>query len=157
MVIIGAMDSVANKTALSATLHCLAGCSIGEVVGMIITTTLGWAAAPSIMLSIILAFVFGYSLSMLPLLRHGLGIKRATRLALASDTISIGVMELADNAFILIIPGALYAGLNAGLFWVSLGVSLLVAFIAAFPVNRYLISRGKGHAVMHEHHHHSES
>lgn len=120
---------------------------------MIISTAFAWAAVPSIVLSIVLAFVFGYSLSMLPLLRHGLGLKRATRLALASDTVSIGVMELADNAFILIIPGAIYAGLNTGLFWISLIVSLAVAFAAAFPVNRYLIARGKGHAVMHEHHH----
>jgi hypothetical protein len=145
-------SSSINRTAFSATMHCLTGCSIGEIAGMIISSALGWAAAPSIALAVALAFVFGYGLSMLPLLRHGLGIKQATRLALASDTISIGVMELVDNAFILLIPGAIHAGLGTGLFWVSLGLSLAVAFVVALPVNRYLIARGKGHAVMHEHH-----
>lgn len=147
------MATSTNKTAASATLHCLAGCSIGEVLGMIITTAYNWRAAPSIALSIVLAFVFGYGLSMRPLLRHGLSLRKALRLALAADTVSIAVMELADNGFVLIVPGAIYAGLNTRLFWVSLAVSLVVAFAAAFPVNRYLISRGKGHAVLHEYHH----
>jgi hypothetical protein len=142
-----------NKTAASATLHCLAGCAIGEVTGMIISTGLNWSATPSVVISIVLAFIFGYSLSMLPLLRHGMGLRRALKLALAADTVSIAVMELSDNAFIIAIPGAINAGLNTVLFWVSLAVSLMVAFAAAFPVNRYLIARGKGHAVMHEHHH----
>jgi len=147
------MDASPNKTAASATLHCLTGCAIGEVIGMIITTAFGWAAAPSVILSIVLAFVFGYSLSMLPLLRHGLTLKRALGLALAADTVSITVMELADNGFVLAVPGAINAGLTTALFWISLAISLVVAFAAAFPVNRYLISRGKGHAVIHEHHH----
>lgn len=121
---------------------------------MIISTALGWAAAPSIALSVGLAFVFGYSLSMLPLLRHGLSLKRALGLAFAADTLSITVMEITDNAFIMVIPGAIHAGLDTALFWVSLAVSLMVAFAAAFPVNRWLIARGRGHAVVHEHHHH---
>ncbi len=143
-----------NKTAASATLHCLTGCAIGEVLGMIISTALGWAAAPSIALSILLAFCFGYGLSMLPLLRHGLGYKKAMRIALAADTASITVMEITDNLFILMVPGAIHAGLNTALFWVSLALSLVVAFAFAFPLNRYLIARGKGHAVAHQYHHH---
>jgi len=142
-----------NRTAASATLHCLTGCAIGEVVGMIITTAGNWKAAPSIALSIILAFVFGYSLSMRPLLKHGLKLQQAFKLALAADTVSIATMELADNAFVLAIPRAIYAGLNTWLFWISLTVSLVVAFAAAFPVNRWLIARGRGHAVVHEYHH----
>lgn len=147
------MTESINKVAASATLHCLTGCAIGEVIGMIISTALAWAAAPSIALSIFLAFVFGYSFSMLPLLRHGLSLGRAIKLALIADTISILVMEIADNAFILAVPGAIHAGLNSWLFWISLVLSLGVAFCAAFPVNRWLIGRGKGHAVTHQHHH----
>jgi hypothetical protein len=141
-----------NRTAVSDTLHCLTGCAIGEIIGMIISTALGWASAASVALSIGLAFIFGYSFSIVPLLRHGLGLSRALKLALAGDTVSIAVMELADNAFILVIPGAIYAGLDSVLFWVSLAVSLVVAFLAALPVNRWLIARGKGHAVLHSHH-----
>lgn len=147
------MDHSPNKTAASATLHCLTGCAIGEVAGMVISTALKWPAAPSIVLSIALAFAFGYSLSMLPLLRHGLGLKKALGLALLADTLSITVMELADNGFILAIPGAVHANLDTVLFWASLVVSLGVAFAVAFPVNRYLIARGKGHAVVHKYHH----
>lgn len=121
---------------------------------MVITTALSWTAAPSIVLSIVLAFGFGYSLSMVPLLRHGLTLQKALRLALAADTVSIATMELFDNAFVLVIPGAINAGLTTALFWISLLLSLIVAFAAAFPVNRYLISHGKGHAVMHGHHQH---
>jgi hypothetical protein len=121
---------------------------------MVISSALGWAAVPSVALSIVLAFAFGYFLSMLPLLRHGLPLKAAIGLALAADTVSITVMEITDNAFILAVPGAIHAGLDTILFWVSLAVSLAVAFAAAFPVNRWLIARGKGHAVVHEHHHH---
>ncbi|HEY8886171.1 MAG TPA: DUF4396 domain-containing protein [Candidatus Microsaccharimonas sp.] len=142
-----------NRTAASATLHCLTGCAIGEVIGMIISTAFNWAAFPSIVLSIILAFAFGYSLSILPILRHGIAFKAALLLVLAADTVSIAVMELADNGFVLLVPGAINAGLNTALFWISLIISLGVAFIAAFPVNRYLIQRGKGHAVVHEFHH----
>lgn len=142
-----------NKTAASATLHCLTGCAIGEVIGMIITTALGWAAFPSVILSIVLAFLFGYSLSILPILRHGIAFKAALLLVLAADTVSIAVMELADNGFVLLVPGAINAELTTSLFWISLIISLAVAFIAAFPVNKYLIQHGKGHAVVHEFHH----
>jgi hypothetical protein len=148
-----AMHQSLNKIAASATLHCLTGCAIGEVVGMIISTAYNWAAAPSIALSIVLAFVFGYSFSMRPLLLHGMDLRQALKLALAADTVSIAVMELADNGFVLAVPGAISAGLSTGLFWISLAISLVVAFAAAFPVNRYLIQHGKGHAVMHRHHH----
>lgn len=147
------MKGTINRTAASATLHCLTGCAIGEVLGMIIATGLNWPNMPSIALSIILAFVLGYSLTIRPLIKHGLGLKKSLKLAFAADTASVATMEIADNGFILLVPGAINAGLSSALFWVSLGVSLIVAFIAAFPVNRYLISRGKGHAVAHEYHH----
>jgi hypothetical protein len=146
------MNPSINKTAFMATLHCLTGCAIGEVVGMIISTAAGWSTWPSIVISIVLAFVFGYSLSMRPLLQHGMDLNKALKLALAADTASIAVMELADNGFILVVPNAINAGLNTLLFWISLISSLVVAFAVAYPLNRYLISRGKGHAVMHEHH-----
>jgi hypothetical protein len=142
-----------NKTAASATLHCLTGCAIGEIVGMVISTALAWGAAASIAISIVLAFGFGYTLSILPLLKYGLGLKKSMRLALASDTASIATMEISDNIFILLVPGAIYAGLSTGLFWISLFISLVVAYAVAFPINRYLISRGKGHAVVHQYHH----
>lgn len=147
------MESL-NKTAFSATLHCLTGCAIGEVLGMIISTALGWATAPSIALAVTLAFIFGYALSMRPLLRHGLGTRKSLRVAFAADTASITVMEITDNAFILAVPGAIHAGLASFLFWGSLGLSLFVAFWVAYPLNRYLISRGKGHAVVHHYHNH---
>lgn len=143
-----------NRTAFSATVHCLTGCSIGEVLGMIISTSLGWSALPSVVISVVLAFIFGYGLSMRPILRHGLSFKKAAKVALASDTASITTMEITDNLFILIVPGAIHAGLNTVLFWWSLLVSLLVAGAFAFPVNRYLIARGKGHAVAHQYHSH---
>ncbi|MEK7594311.1 MAG: DUF4396 domain-containing protein [Patescibacteria group bacterium] len=146
------MDTSLNRTAASATLHCLTGCAIGEIAGMVISTALGWSAGPSVAISVILAFGFGYALSMLPLLRHGMGLKRSMKLALAADTASIATMEVADNAFILAVPNAIHAGLTTFLFWASLSVSLVVAFAVAFPLNRFLIARGKGHAVMHEHH-----
>ncbi len=142
-----------NRTAASATLHCLTGCAIGEVLGMIISTALGWAAVPSIAISIVLAFFFGYLLSLLPLLKHGLGWNKSLKIAFAADTASISVMEITDNLVILIIPGAITAGLTTFLFWGSLAFSLMVAFLVAFPLNRYLISRGKGHAVAHKYHH----
>lgn len=147
------MNQSLNRTALSATLHCLTGCAIGEVLGMLLSTALNWSNLANVITSIALAFVFGYSFSMIPLLRNGLGLKQALVLALAADTVSIATMELADNGFVLAVPGAIDAGLDTALFWVSLLVSLGVAFAAAFPVNRYLIARGKGHAVIHEHHH----
>ena len=142
-----------NRTAASATLHCLTGCAIGEVMGMIISTGFGWATVPSITISIVLAFVFGYSFSMRPLLKH-LSLKKALSVALAADTASITTMEIGDNAFVLMVPGAINAGLNTALFWVSLAVSLVVAFLVAFPVNKYLISRGKGHSLAHQYHNH---
>jgi formate/nitrite transporter FocA (FNT family) len=146
------MDNSLNRTSASATLHCLTGCAIGEIIGMIISTAAGWSAAPSIAISIVLAFVFGYSLSMRPLLKHGLGARKSLKIALAADTASITTMEIADNLFIVLVPNAINAGLNTLLFWVSLAVSLIVAFIVAFPVNRYLISHGKGHALAHYYH-----
>jgi Domain of unknown function (DUF4396) len=141
-----------TRTALSATLHCLTGCAIGEVLGLVLATALGWGNAASIALAIVLAFFFGYSLTMLPLLRSGLGLRRAIPLAFASDTLSIATMEVVDSLIILVIPGAMDAGLGDALFWGSLAGALFVAFWAAFPVNRALLARGKGHAVVHAHH-----
>ena len=143
-----------NRTALSATLHCLTGCSIGEVLGIVIGSALGWSTFATIVLAIALAFFFGYLLTMLPLLRSGMALGAVLPLAFASDTLSITVMEIVDNLIILVIPGAMDAGLGSLLFWGSLAFALLIAGVAAFPVNRYLISRGKGHAVVHEHHGH---
>jgi hypothetical protein len=143
-----------NRTAFLATAHCLTGCAIGEVLGMVIATALDWGNVASIALAVALAFAFGYSLTMLPLLRAGLALAVALPLAFASDTLSIAVMEIVDNAFILVVPGAIDAGLGAALFWWSLGLSLVIAFAAAFPVNRLLIARGRGHAVVHAYHEH---
>jgi hypothetical protein len=143
-----------NRTAFSATLHCLTGCSIGEVLGMVIGSALGWGNFAIIVLAIVLAFFFGYALTMLPLLRSGIALGAALPLAFASDTLSITVMEIVDNLIILVIPGAMEAGLGSLLFWGSLAFALAIAFVAAFPLNRYLIARGKGHAVVHEHHGH---
>jgi hypothetical protein len=139
-----------DAMALSATLHCLTGCAIGEVVGMVIGTALGWANWPTVAISVVLAFVFGYTLTSLPLLRAGLALGVVIPIALASDTISIGVMEIVDNAIMLLIPGALDAGLRDLMFWGSLAVALVIAGAAAFPVNRWLLRRGKGHAAVHE-------
>jgi hypothetical protein len=147
-------NSSLNRTAFSATLHCLTGCAIGEVLGVVIGTALGWSIVATIALAIVLAFFFGYGLTMLPLLRSGMALGAALPLAFASDTLSITVMEIVDNLIIVVIPGAMYAGLGSPLFWGSLAFALAVAFVAAFPVNRYLISRGKGHAVVHKHHGH---
>ena len=143
-----------NRMALSATLHCLTGCAIGEVVGVIVGTALGWSNGATIALAIVLAFFFGYSLTMLPLIRGGLALAAAIPIAFASDTISIAIMELVDNAIILAIPGAMEAGLTDPLFWGSLAVALLIAGAAAFPANRWLIARGRGHAVVHAYHGH---
>lgn len=147
-------NSSLNRTAFSATLHCLTGCSIGEVLGMVIGSALGWGNFAIIMLAIVLAFFFGYLLTMLPLLRSGMALGAVLPLAFASDTLSITVMEIVDNLIIVVIPGAMDAGLGSLLFWGSLAFALVVAFVAAFPANRYLIGRGKGHAVVHEHHGH---
>lgn len=146
------MNTTSNKVALMATLHCLTGCAIGEVLGMIISSALNWDAMPSIVLSVSLAFLFGYTFSMIPLLRNGIALQKALTLVLAADTISIAVMEIVDNSFIAIVPGAMDAGLDTFLFWISLALSLLAAFIVAFPVNKYLIGRGMGHAVVHQYH-----
>jgi hypothetical protein len=143
-----------NRVAFSATVHCLTGCAIGEVLGVIIGTALGWSNLPTIVLAIVLAYFFGYLLTMVPLLRAGIALAAALPLAFASDTISIAVMEFVDNVILLLIPGAMEAGLDALLFWASLAFALLLAGAAAYPVNRYLIARGKGHAVVHAHHHH---
>ena len=143
-----------NRLALQATTHCLTGCAIGEVLGMVIASALAWGAFAAIVLSVILAFFFGYALTMRPLLASGLGIGRATRLALSADTVSITVMEITDNAILLIIPSAMAAQLNEPLFWGSLALSLAVAGVVAYPVNRWMISRGQGHAVVHGAHRH---
>jgi hypothetical protein len=147
-------NSSLNRTAFSATLHCLTGCAIGEVLGIVIGTALGWSNVATIVLAIVLAFFFGYGMTILPLLRSGMALGAVLPLAFASDTLSITVMEIVDNLIIVGIPGAMDAGLGSLLFWGSLAFALAVAFVAAFPVNRYLISRGKGHAVVHKHHGH---
>jgi hypothetical protein len=147
------MQPSLNKTAWSATLHCLTGCAIGEVLGMVIGTALGWGNGATVVLSVVLAFFFGYALTLMPLLKS-LSLGTALKLALVSDTASIAVMEIVDNAFMLVVPGAMDAGLSDLLFWGSLAVSLAIAAVAAFPVNRWLIARGMGHAVVHAHHHH---
>jgi Domain of unknown function (DUF4396) len=136
--------------AISATLHCLTGCAIGEVAGVAIGTALGWSDVATILLAIALAFLFGYSLTSLPLLRAGFAVAAVIPIALATDTVSIAVMEIVDNAILLIIPGAMDAGLGDVLFWGSLSFALFLAGMAALPVNRWLIARGKGHAVVHE-------
>jgi hypothetical protein len=130
------------------------GCAIGEVLGLVIGTALGWGTAQTIVLAVALAFLFGYALTMLPLLRSGLSFGTALGLALAADTASITIMEIVDNLIMLVIPGAMDAGLGTLLFWGSLAVSLLIAGAFAFPVNRWLISRGRGHAVVHSLHRH---
>lgn len=141
-----------KKIAFMATLHCLTGCAIGEVLGMVIGTALGWTEFQTIALAVILAFFFGYSLTLLPLLKAKVSMKNALPIAFASDTFSITVMEIVDNLVMLIIPGAMTSGLNSFLFWGSLTFALLVAFAFAYPVNMYLISKGKGHALVHSEH-----
>jgi hypothetical protein len=138
-----------TDTAVSATLHCLTGCALGEIAGMAIGTALGLSNWATVGLAVALAFVFGYSLTSLPLLRAGFALAAVIPIALASDTFSIAVMEIVDNAVVLVIPGAIDAGLGTLLFWGSLAFSLAVAFVAAVPVNRWLIARGKGHAAVH--------
>jgi hypothetical protein len=147
-------SSSLSRSAFLATAHCLTGCAIGEVLGMVIATALGWGNTASITLAVGLAFAFGYALTLGPVVRAGIPLRRAARLTLASDTASITTMEIVDNAFILLVPGAMAAGLGDGLFWLSLVASLAIAFVATFPVNRWLIARGRGHAVVHEVHAH---
>ena len=138
-----------NRTAFQATIHCLTGCAIGEVLGLVLSTALGWHDLPSVLLAIVLAFAFGYGLTIRPLMASGIPFGRAGRLAFASDTLSIVTMEAVDTATVLLVPGAMAAGLLDGLFWGSLAASLVIAGLVAFPVNRWLIARGQGHAVLH--------
>jgi len=140
------------RTAVSATLHCLTGCAIGEVLGMALATWWGWSNGPSIALSIVLAFFFGYLLTSTAVLRSGGTLRTALTVALAADTVSIAVMEVMDNLVMLVVPGALDAGLADPLFWGSLVFSLVVAFVVTVPVNRWMIARGRGHAVAHAYH-----
>lgn len=140
-----------TRTAISATAHCLTGCAIGEIAGLAIGTALGWTTVPTMALAVALAFLFGYGLTSMPLFRAGLPIAVIIPLVLASDTFSILTMEIVDNAFMLVVPGAMDAGLGDLLFWGSLAAALAVAFAAAVPVNRFLIARGQGHAVIHDH------
>lgn len=142
------------RVALSATVHCLTGCAIGEVLGMVIGTALGWSNLETIALAVVLAFISGYALTMLPLLRAGIEPRQVLRIALAADTASITIMEIVDNLVMLAIPGAMDAGLGDPLFWGSLGLALVVAGVAAYPVNLWLIGRGRGHAVAHAYHRH---
>jgi len=147
------MHQSTNSMAAAATLHCLTGCAIGEIAGLIIGNAAGWSNLSTVAVSIFLAFIFGYSLSLAPLFGH-IPLRKALLLVLAADTLSITVMELTDNAAMVAIPGAMDAGLVDPLFWMSMSLAMLVAFVAAFPVNRWLLQRGQGHALMHQAHHH---
>jgi hypothetical protein len=141
-----------NRVALAATWHCLTGCAIGEILGLVIASSLDWGNLASIAIAVVLAFFFGYSLTLRPLVRGGVALGQAARVALAADTVSITVMEIVDNAIVLLVPGAMAAGLGELVFWWSLVLGLAFAFVAAFPVNRLLIARGRGHAVVHAYH-----
>ena len=143
-----------TKSAIVATLHCFTGCAIGEVLGMMIGTHYQLGNTPTVILSVILAFFFGYLLTFIPVKRSGMTTGAAIRTTLAADTVSITSMEIIDNLIMIVIPGAMMAGLASGLFWGSLVLSLAIAFIVTVPVNRWLIIRGKGHAVVHAHHNH---
>jgi hypothetical protein len=148
-----ATESTLTRTAVTATLHCLTGCAIGEILGLALGTWWGWSDAATIILAVVLAFVFGYAMTVVPLVRAGLGLRRALRIALAADTVSIVTMEVVDNAVVLLVPGAMSAGLTDPLFWGSLAVALVIAFVVTVPVNRWMIARGRGHAVASAHHH----
>ena len=149
----GATAAAGWGVAASATLHCLTGCAIGEVLGMVLATWWGWSTWPSVALAVVLAFFFGYLLTMQSVLRAGLAFGAAVRVALAADTVSILVMEIVDNAVLVSVPGAMDAGLASFLFWGALAFSLAVAFVVTVPVNKWMIGRGLGHAVVHQHHH----
>lgn len=142
-----------NSMAANATLHCLTGCAIGEIAGLMIGTAMGLSTGATIALAVGLAFLFGYALSTVPLMEAGLGFGAALSVVFAADTLSIAVMELVDNLVMALIPGAMDDGLVNPVFWVGMMIALTVAFIAAFPVNRYLIDKGKGHALTHRYHH----
>lgn len=144
-----------NKMAASATLHCLTGCAIGEVAGLIIGSALGWTALQTIALAVALAFLFGFTLSTLPLKKAGLGFFAALSIVFAADTLSIATMEVVDNAVMALIPGAMEAGIVDPLFWISMPIALAVAYVAAYPVNRYLLTKGKGHALVMKYHGHN--
>ncbi len=146
-------DAALTRLAVSATLHCLTGCAIGEVLGLVLARSWGWSSGPSIALAVALAFVFGYALTIVPVLRSGLPLRRALGVAFAADTVSILTMEVVDNAVMLAVPGAMEAGLLDPRFWGTLAFALAVAFVVTVPVNRALIGRGKGHAVVHAYHH----
>jgi hypothetical protein len=148
-----AMTGNINALAISATLHCLTGCAIGEIVGLMIGTALGLGNVATIASAIALAFLFGYTLSTLPLLKAGLALGAALSVVLAADTLSILTMEIVDNVVMAVIPGAMNAGLVNPIFWIGMIIALTAAFLAAFPVNRYLLQKGKGHALTHEYHH----
>jgi hypothetical protein len=139
-----------TNMAISATLHCLTGCAIGEIAGLIIGTIIGLSVVATIGLAVSLSFLFGYSLSLLPLLKHGLSFKKALPVILVADTLSILTMEIVDNAAMALIPNAMNAGLVNPLFWIAMSISLTAAFFAAVPVNKYLLERGRGHALVHE-------
>lgn len=142
-----------NSMAASATLHCLTGCAIGEILGLLIGTAIGLSTGATIVLAVVLAFVFGFTLSTLPIVKAGLGFFAALSVVFAADTLSIATMELVDNAVMAVIPGAMNAGLVNPVFWLSMAAALAAAFVAAFPVNRYLLTKGKGHALVHQYHH----
>ena len=146
-------ESSLTRAAISATLHCLTGCAIGEVLGVVLGTWWGWSDLATIALAVVLAFFFGYGLTIRPVLAAGVAFGAAIKVALAADTLSILVMEIVDNAILLVIPGAMDAGVASVLFWASLAFALAVAFVVTVPVNRWLIARGRGHAVMHDYHH----
>lgn len=145
-------DAGGWATAVRATLHCLTGCAIGEVLGMVIGTALGWGNVPTLILAIVLAFFFGYALTLRGVLKAGVDLRTALKVALAADTLSIAVMELVDNGVIVLWPGAMDAGLTDALFWWVLAIALGVAFALTTPVNKWMIGRGKGHAVVHQYH-----
>jgi hypothetical protein len=143
-----------NRMAVSATLHCLTGCAIGEVLGLVIGTAYGWNVLATTALAVVLAFVFGFSLSTLPLIRANVGFWAALSVVVAADTLSITTMEIVDNVVMMVVPGALHAGLANPIFWISMVVALTAAFFAALPVNRYLLGKGKGHALLMKYHNH---
>ncbi len=145
-----------NQMAASATLHCLTGCAIGEVLGLIIGTAIGLSVGWTVVLAVTLAFVFGFTLSTIPLVRVGLSVGAALSVVIAADTLSIATMELVDNAVMAIIPGAMNAGIVNPIFWISMPIALTIAYFAAYPVNRYLLTKGKGHALIMKYHQHKE-